>query len=309
MKIGVHVPQYRREALEFSITECAARAEEAGFDTIWLIDHNVMPAAYDAPYPYTLDGEPPWDLDAPIYDSVVSMSLVAAATEQVEVGVAVMVPVLRNPVILAKQIASLDAYSGGRIVLGVGAGWLQGEFAALGVPFAARGNRLEEWVEIMRSCWTGVTEATAGPFGLEAGIHCYPRPAREIPIVFGGTNPRALARAGRLGQGYVDVVDTSRDPDSIYSVQMDAETLAAISGHVDAVAAAAAAEGRAGAVGRNVCHCFGTPAQIGAALGELAAVGITELLIHEVEWADPEGPRRALEEVSAGIPPAERGAV
>lgn len=309
MKVGVHVPQYRREAMEFSITECATRAEEAGFDTIWIIDHNVMPAAYDAPYPYTLDGKPPWDLDAPIYDSVVSMSLVAAATEEIEIGVAVMVPTLRNPVILAKQIASLDAYSGGRIILGVGAGWLKGEFEALGVPFAARGKRLEEWIEIMRSCWTGVTDATDGPFGLEAGIHCYPLPTREVPILFGGTNPRALARAGRVGHGYVDVIDTSRDPNSIYSVQMNPESLAEIAGHVDAVAASAAEYGREDAVGRNVCHCFGTPAQIAAALGELEAAGITELLIHEVDWADPKGPRRALEEVRAGIAPAEKGAV
>jgi probable F420-dependent oxidoreductase len=136
-------------------------------------------------------------------------------TERATIGTAVLVLPLRHPIVVAKQLASLDACSQGRLRLGVGAGWLREEFDALAVPFDGRGSRLEEWLSLLRDCWTGTPPArTATHYALPAGVLCYPTPAHEIPFLVGGHSKAALRRAGRLGDGWLaqqslDGIDTS----------------------------------------------------------------------------------------------------
>ena len=174
MKIGVNLPNFGSTASRVPLAALARRAEEAGFDSVWVSDHIVMPPVVTSPYPFSPDGRFPWPPDEPWYDPVIAMSFAAAATSRVEIGVGVLIAPLRQPVLLAKQIASLDAYSGGRIVLGVGAGWMEEEFDALGVPFAERTRRLEDTVHILRSCWRGQTVGHEGTLGVQKGLWCVP---------------------------------------------------------------------------------------------------------------------------------------
>jgi probable F420-dependent oxidoreductase len=128
----------------------------------------------------------------------------ATATERAAIGTAVLVLPLRHPVELAKQAASIDALSGGRLALGVGAGWLAEEFDALDVPFASRGRRFVEWVEIMRACWSGQPEAFKGEFyQLPAGVFSLPAPRHQIPLLVGGHSPTAISRAATTGDGWL----------------------------------------------------------------------------------------------------------
>src|SRR3954469_16647610 len=140
VRFGVHLPQYGRVAGPEAITRAARQAEELGFDDVWVSDHLAVPAG--APYP------PPF-----LYEPVVALTWAAAATQRVGLGTSVLVLPYRHPLHLAKELASLDQLSGGRLTVGVGAGWLEGEFDALNVPFAERGSRTDEAIDAMRACW------------------------------------------------------------------------------------------------------------------------------------------------------------
>ncbi len=217
VRIGAKVPNSGPLPAALGITAMASHLEEAGFDSLWCSDHLVMPSQVRSPYPFSDDGRVTWDSDTPWYDAVVAMTMAAAGTRRAEVGVAVLVLPLREPVILAKQVASLDALAGGRIALGVGAGWLAEEFTALGVPFDSRGSRLEEWIGLLRDCWTGAPDAHEGRhYRLPAGVRCQPTPRRRVPLLVGGTSPVALRRAARIGDGWLGLQRAARlDPDEL----------------------------------------------------------------------------------------------
>ena len=158
----------------------------------------------DSPYPFAADGRADWPSDMPYLEPLIALALAAAATERVQIGTAVLVLPLRNPVMFAKQCASIDIASGGRLELGLGAGWLEREFDALAAPFARRGARLGEWIEIARDCWTGrPTARTSRDYTLPPEILCLPTPAHEIPILIGGHSPPALIRAGTIADGWL----------------------------------------------------------------------------------------------------------
>jgi probable F420-dependent oxidoreductase len=235
-------------------------------------------------YPFASGGETPWDPEEPWYDALVAMAAAAAVTERVEVGVAVLVVPMRNPVVLAKQLASVDAISGGRVAVGAGAGWLAEEFEALQVPFDGRGRRLDEWIGLMRDCWSGTPRAHASDhYRLPGGMHCYPRPAGPMPILVGGMSSAALRRVGRLGDGWLAQQDAgSVDPGVL-------ERSRAL------IASAADSAGRA-APRRLVLRVTG---QFDSGrLPELAAAGVTDVVV-DVDWADPDGVRRAAEPLGA----------
>src|SRR5689334_25155200 len=114
-----------------------------------------MPESFASRYPFAADGRATWASDTPYVDALVALALIAAVTESATLGTAVLVLPLRHPIVAAKQLASIDVASGGRLCLGVGAGWLREEFEALEVPYDGRGSRLDEWLSLLRDCWTG----------------------------------------------------------------------------------------------------------------------------------------------------------
>src|SRR4051812_25469448 len=194
MLLGVKVPNSGRLPLEAGIPALARTAEAAGFDSLWVSDHVVQPVEIGSRYPLAADGKATGATDAAWFDAVVALALIVGATERARVGTAVLVLPLRNPLIFAKQAASLDAASGGRLELGLGAGWLAEEFAALGVPFERRGSLLDEGIAVLRECWTG---------RYRGEIVCEPTPAHDVPVYVGGHAKPALRRAGALGDGWL----------------------------------------------------------------------------------------------------------
>ena len=204
MRIGAKVPNSGPLPERLGIGAMAASLEAAGFESLWVSDHIVLPAQIDSRYPFAEDGRATWATDTPYFDALIALALIAQATERATIGTAVLVLPLRQPVVFAKQAASIDVASGGRLSLGVGAGWLEEEFNAINVPFAARGRRLDEWISITRACWTGTPGASRSEFyDLPADVIALPRPAHPVPLLIGGHSAVALRRAGRTGDGWL----------------------------------------------------------------------------------------------------------
>ena len=204
VRIGAKVPNSGPLPGTIGISEMARVLEQAGFQSLWVADHVVLPAEIGSRYPFAADGRATWSTTTPYFDAVVAMALIAGATERATIGTAVLVLPLRNPVVFAKQAASLDVLSGGRLALGLGAGWLREEFEALGVPFDARGRRLVDGIRILGECWTGT---------YQEDIVFSPTPVGPLPLYVGGHSEIALRRAGALGDGWLgqqslDAIDT-----------------------------------------------------------------------------------------------------
>jgi probable F420-dependent oxidoreductase len=216
-------------------TGLAHLAEEHGFESLWTVEHTVVPAGYASEYPYSPDGKMPGGDAVAITDPLIWMAWVAAVTTRVRVATGILILPQRNPVILAKQVATLDRLSGGRVELGVGVGWLEEEFDALGVPFEDRGARTDEYIAALRALWTDDPATFKGEFVSFEGCHSNPKPVQPggIPIVVGGHTTPAARRAGRLGDGFfpgrasdqelrplietmrASATDAGRDPDAI----------------------------------------------------------------------------------------------
>lgn len=173
----------------------ATLAEELGYDSLWAGEHVVVPSPRRAPSPM----EP----DEPILDPLVLLAHLAAHTERIRLGTGVIILPQRNPLVLAKQLASLDVVSGGRLIVGIGAGYLEPELRALGVPMDQRGSRTDEYLAAMRSLWEDEAPSFDGQHARFAGVDAYPRPVqRPLPVVVGGHSAAAHRRAARSAQGW-----------------------------------------------------------------------------------------------------------
>jgi probable F420-dependent oxidoreductase len=205
MKFGLRYASLGRFSNGPAAVEVAQAAEAAGFDSIWTVEHVIVPHAYQSRYPYSPTGKMGSGLeDFPIPDPLIWLAYIASATRTIKLGTAIMILPQRNPVVTAKAVATLDHLAGGeRVLLGIGVGWLAEEFAALGVPFADRGPRTDEYVAAMRALWRDERASFHGHFVSFDDVFCRPLPpARRIPIIVGGDTPAAARRAGRLGDGY-----------------------------------------------------------------------------------------------------------
>ncbi len=181
----------------------AQAAEQAGFESIWTVEHVVVPAGYQSTYPYDPSGKMPGGEDSPIPDPLIWLTYVAAATKSIRLATGILILPQRNPVVLAKELATLDSLSQGRMDLGIGVGWLEEEFNAIGVPFAARGKRTDEYVAAMRALWTEEKASYHGDTVDFTDCISLPRPdQKSIPIHVGGHTEVAARRAGRLGDGF-----------------------------------------------------------------------------------------------------------
>lgn len=204
VKFGLRYASLGRWGRGRNAVQIAQAAEEAGFESIWTVEHVVVPKAYRSRYPYSADGRMGMVEDFPIPDPIVWMSFVASATERIKLGTAILIVPQRNPVVTAKALATLDEMAGGdRVLAGIGVGWLEEEFSALGVPFADRGPRTDEYVAAWRALWSQQCATFEGEFVNFRDVYCNPRPpSGSIPIIVGGDTRAAARRAGRLGDGY-----------------------------------------------------------------------------------------------------------
>lgn len=207
-------------------------AEDSGIESLWTVEHVVVPAGYESAYPYSSSGRMPGDETAPIPDPLAWLSYMAAVTKTVRLATGILILPQRNPVILAKECATIDVLSKGRLELGVGIGWLAEEFDAIGVPFEERMARTDEYVGALRALWSQ-DETFSGTYTSFTNARSYPKPVQDggIPIVVGGHTKASARRAGRIGDGYfparadnmaelIDEVrraakDAGRDPDAI----------------------------------------------------------------------------------------------
>jgi probable F420-dependent oxidoreductase len=205
VKFGLRYASLGRYSSGPAAVELAQAAEAAGFDSLWTVEHVIVPARYQSKYPYSPTGKMGSGLeDFPLPDPLIWLAYVASATRTIKLGTAILILPQRNPVVTAKAVATLDHLAGGgRVLLGIGVGWLAEEFATLGVPFADRGARTDEYVAAMRALWGEERASFRGRFVSFDEVFCRPRPAAgRIPIIVGGDTPAAARRAGRLGDGY-----------------------------------------------------------------------------------------------------------
>jgi len=186
-----------------SALEICRRAEAAGFESIWGGEHVILPDSIASKYPYTADGKIPAEPDTPIPDPLIWLAFAAAAAPTLRLGTCILIVPQRNPLVLAKELATLDRLSGGRVELGLGVGWLKEEFDALGIPWERRGARNDEYIAAMRALWAGPHAEFHGEFVDFAPVTCSPRPVQaSIPILVGGDTDAAINRAVRLADGY-----------------------------------------------------------------------------------------------------------
>lgn len=179
-------------------------AEAGGFTTAWTVEHVVVPSGYQSEYPYDASGKMAGgaeEFDLP--DPLIWLTWAAAHTTTLLLGTGILIATQRNPVITAKEVATLDVLSNGRVRLGVGVGWLREEFEALGVPFAGRGERLDEYIDVMRVLWTEQKASHHGALVQFSDCICMPRPVNgTVPIVVGGHTDAAARRAALRGDAF-----------------------------------------------------------------------------------------------------------
>jgi probable F420-dependent oxidoreductase len=268
MRLGLHALGIGAGARREVIDAVAAAAEAAGFATLWAGEHVVMVDEPASRYPYAADGRIAVPAGADWLDPLIALSFAAAATHRIGLATGVVLLPEHNPLLVAKQAASLDVLSGGRLTLGVGVGWAREEFAALGVPFARRGARATEYVAALRAVWHDDPASFAGEFVAFDRVRVNPKPVHgRIPVVVGGNSDAALERAARWGDGW-------------YGFNL--ESADAVRERVGELRARTRAAGRdPGAL--TVAVAPREPADA----AELAAAGVTQLVVVAAPPADP----------------------
>ena len=250
----------------------AEAAESAGFESIWTVDHVVVPAGYESAYPYDPSGKLPSGEATVFPDPLIWLSYVAARTSTLRLGTGILIVPQRNPLVLAKELATLDHLSGGRMILGAGIGWLEEEFEALGVPFAGRGQRTEEAIAAMRALWSQEQASYGG--NTTAFRDCFLRPQPRggaIPVHIGGHSEAAARRAGRIGDGF-------------FPLGVAAERLVSL---LDVMRRSADGAGRDPATIEVTVSCAVTAGEKAVAeVAELAQSGVTRVIVPAVMFRE-----------------------
>lgn len=288
VRVGAKLPHSGPLATKLGVGAMAARLEAAGFDSIWVSDHIVFPTHVRSRYPFAADGRVTWALDVDYIEPLIALTAAGMATSKVELGTSVLILPQRNPVLFAKQAASVDMLSGGRLALGVGVGWLREEFEALDADFDERGRVLDEWLDITRRCWTGKAGPYTGRFyHLGEEIYCRPAPSPPPPVLIGGMSEHALRRAGRLADGWI--AQFSVDDVSSEAIRKGLAAMAAAAGAKRTFRIVVRVTGADHALDRLVRR-----------LGEIANAGATDVVV-DVDWADDDGPARAADALRAAV--------
>ena len=261
MKIGL-IP------VNIGVTDAAAmvglaqQAEQLGYESVWTFEHVIVPVDYESKYPYHDSGKMGAAPETPFVDPLIALTLIAGATKTLRLGTGVNILSQANPLFLAKQAASLDALSGGRLMLGVGIGWLREEFIAMGVPFERRGARFDDYVQAMRKVWGGDVVEHQSEFLDWSGFKSYPLPAQNpLPLIMGGNKGKIYERIARYGNGWY----------------VPGSDVAEIKGQLEAMRAACEREGRDPA---EIEITVMWPGQGGAdALGALEDLGVHRAVV------------------------------
>ena len=276
MKVGLafaaSIAWERENSLELIKT-----AETAGFESVWCGEHVILPDTIISKYPYTEDGKIPATADTAIPDPLIWLAFAAAASSTLRLGTCILIVPQRNPLVLAKELATLDRISGGRVELGLGVGWLKEEFDALGVPWEARGARNDEYVAAMRALWREPHVEFHGKYVDFDKVTCSPRPVKgSIPVIVGGDTDAALRRAARHADGY-------------FPGEGDPKKLAELIGRLHA---------EAEKIGRDPAEIkinimFGAQmADPAAGIAELKALGVDRIMVPAFFFAGEDGLER-----------------
>jgi probable F420-dependent oxidoreductase len=223
MKFGLRYCNSGRYTDPALAVELVQAGEAAGFESAWTVEHTVVPHGYQSAYPYAEGGKlPGGEGDFVLPDPLIWMAYVAAGTTKIKLATGVLILSQHNPVITAKQVATLDAMSGGRVLLGVGVGWLREEFDVIGAVFEERGKRCDEYIAVMREFWTADRPTFNGKFFNFKDAYMRPKPVNgTVPIIVGGHSTAAAKRAGRLAEGFFPARGAS--PELIDLVRRTAE--------------------------------------------------------------------------------------
>lgn len=204
MKFGLRLPGAGPFAGPAEITAFSQKAEELGFDSLWMTDHIALPVEQQTKYPYREDGKFFWPPETPYLDVVGVLMWASAATSTINVGSSVLIAGWHDPVATAKAFATLDVLNGGRTIMGVGTGWMREQFEMLHYPFETRGARTTEFIALMKHLWSADTIDFHGEHYDYSGFKFYPKPARQpsIPIWSGGKSEAVLRRVAAVADGW-----------------------------------------------------------------------------------------------------------
>jgi probable F420-dependent oxidoreductase len=287
MHVGIMFPyQVDKMADPGFLTEFAQTAEAAGFESVWVNEHMVVPTRIGEAS-IALHGSNPFvergNVDRP--DPLLTLCHVAAMTKTIKLGTGIMLLPQRNPVICAKEVATLDRLSGGRVLLGIGVGWLSEEAEAVGTPWHNRGARANEYIEAMRALWSDRVATYHGKYVNFDAVHCLPLPARPggVPIIVGGGSAAAYRRAGRLGNGF-------------WPIGVPLEELGAVFEQVRA-------EARAAGRDPNEIELTAAGNRDPKTLRTLMDLGVARLVVHNTRVFDAPSALRDIREVAAEIIP------
>ncbi len=204
MKIGIVPINVGGSNLADEMLLIAQAAESSGIESLWTFEHAMVPTDYESKYPYSRSGKMPVTPETWFVDPLVSLSFIAGATSTIRLATGINILPQTNPLLFAKQTASLDVLSNGRLTLGLGVGWLAEEFDAMGTPFAGRGRRFRDYLAAIKKVWSGDVVEHSGEFVNWSGFKSYPTPAQRPhpPLVMGGVSAPALRRVVEIGDGW-----------------------------------------------------------------------------------------------------------
>ncbi|MGH7863519.1 MAG: LLM class F420-dependent oxidoreductase [Candidatus Binataceae bacterium] len=210
------------------LAHLATAAERFGFESIWTVEHVVIPQDYKSPYPYSPTGKIPGGEDVDIPDPLLPLAYAAAVTRKLKLATGILILPQRHPLYVAKEIATLDRLSNGRVVFGIGSGWLKEEFDSLGLDFHQRGAMTDEAIRALRILWRDDAASFSGKHFKFGPVKMFPKPVQKggVPIVIGGHSPAAARRAGRLGDGFFPALAELDKLKELFAVMTDEATKA-----------------------------------------------------------------------------------
>src|SRR5258706_10266153 len=204
MKFGLMYANAGPFAFPELLTHRAQTADRVGVESLWTVEHVVIPVGYKSTYPYDPSGKIPAPEQMPIPDPLTWLAYAAAVTKTIKLATGILILPQRHPLYVAKEGATLDVLSHGRVILGIGVGWLEEEFQALGIPFGERAGRTAEAVRAMRTLWKDEAQPFEGKDYAWGAVESHPKPVQKtgVPIVVGGHTELAARRAARYGDGF-----------------------------------------------------------------------------------------------------------